>query len=258
MNVKKDIVKPVLITLATLILVFCLVMLSLHLWCPYAMGNLSYKFGAYDNALSYFEKDYKKSGSYNVLYAIVNLSIKQDNNQKLITYFEEFSTNEKYSNFVKSVDEKNQNLNVTNLVKSKLYSEDNYLKNRYVLALAKQNEKQKAFNYAFLNTNFVASENDLSPYLFTYISNENYFENNENSNVVTNKMCEYFDGLFSSFKNNYVNDDKLVLNFAIGGRINEVGNNLKELNKLGYSVTLTNEYINDVMVQVNQKMALKY
>ena len=64
--------------------------------------------------------------------------------------------------------------------------------------------------------------------------------------------------MFSVFKANYVNDEKTVLNFAVGGRINEVGNNIKELDKLGYSVTLSAEQINDVILQVNQKMALKY
>lgn len=258
MNIKKDIVKPVLITLAALVLVFGLVMLSLHLWCPYAMGNLSFKLGANNAALNYYERDYKKSGSYNVLYTVVNLSIKQDNNEKLVTYFEEFSSSENYETFVKKVDEKNLNLDVTNLVKSKLYSEDNYLKNRYALALAKLNRTSDAFNYAFANSDFLVNENSLSPYLFTYISTEQYFETNNNSNVVTLKMCNYFNDLFTAFKSNYVNDEKIVLNFAIGGRLNEVGNNIKELNKLGFSVTLTDEQINDVITQVNQKMALKY
>ncbi len=256
MNVKKDIVKPVLLTLSALILLFGLVILSLHLWCPYAMGQLSYKLGANDAALNYFEKDYKKAGNYNVLYTIVNLCIKQDDNQKLITYFEDFSSNENYKAFIKKVDEKNANLNVSNLVKSKLYSEDNYLKNRYVLALAKQNKKQAAFDYAFNNSSFEVLNNDLLPYLFTYISNQENFVNCDNSNVVAQKMCDYFNDLFTTFKTNYVSGDNIVLNLAIGGRINEVGNNIKDLRKLGYSVTLTDEQVNEVILQVNQKMAI--
>ena len=258
MNFKKDVLKPVLITFAALILLLGLVMLSLHLWCPYAMAQISYKLGANNAALSYFEKDYKNSKNYDVLYSILNLSIKTDNNEKLVSYFEEFSVNENYRDYIKKIDEKNLSLKVTNLVKSKLYSEDNYLKNRYVLALAKLSRTKDAFNYAFDNTSFVADENKLDSYLFTYISNVNYFENCENSNNATLKMCEYFNNLFSVFKATYVNDEKTVLNFAVGGRINEVGNNIKELDKLGYSVTLSAEQINDVILQVNQKMALKY
>lgn len=256
MNIKKDVLKPVAITFAALVLMFVMVLLSLHLWCPYAMAQISYKLGANKLALSYFERDYNTTKNYGVLYNIVNLSIKQEDSEKVITYFEKFLNDSDYNDYIKKIDDKNQNLKVSSLVKSKLLSEDNYLKNRYVFSLAKQKQNKKAFEFALDNTSFNVSENVLEPYLFTYICAEGYVVSDTNYQDVIDNMENYFSNLFSVFKSNYVSRENIVLNFAIGGRINEVGSNLKDLRKLG-NVKSSDEQINDVIFQVNQKMALE-
>ncbi len=258
MNVKKDILKPVLITVAVLIAVATSVFLIFHFCFPHSMGQLCYKIGLNKQALHYFESSFNKSQNYNELYNLVNLSIKVDNNQKIVEYYEKLSSDANYNSLILQIDTNNKNLQTTNLVKSKLHSEDNYLKNRYVLAMAKLGDKQKAFNYALSNTSFNASHTPLSPYCFTYIANQTYFYNEADSQAVFNNMCNYFTKLCDLFDVEYKSPGSQVNALAIGGRINEVATNIKELRLLGYSNELTDEQINQKIYEVNQIMPSLY
>ena len=256
MNVKKDIVKPVLITFAALIFLFGIVSLIMHLCFPFTMGKMFYKLGADDTALTYFEKDYKKSKNYDELYTILNLSIKLNKNEKVVSYFEKFVSDENYSEYVTNIDNQNLNLSETDFVKSKLYSEDNYLKNRYVLALSKLGEYKKAFEYAKEHTSFLLSTENVSPYLFTFISTVECFNSTEQSSETIDDMYNYFNNVFEAFKSNYTSANK-IHTFVLGNRLNEVGNNLKALSS-SFDVGISTEQINSILVEVNQKMALLY
>lgn len=257
MNVRKHVVKPMLITFGILLVLLAVVITVLHFFFPLTMSNLCYKLGMNNATLQYLEKSYDKTKNYNQLYSMVNLSIKVNNSEKLVVYYEEFSKNSQYNNFVANIDAQNAEQNVSALIKSKLFSEDNYLKNRYVVALIKNNKLQEAYNYAMQNFNENISFDVIPPYLFTNVLVENNLDTLSDLNVISSRLESYFDNCVNSFNNNFSVNSNVVKLLVLGGRINEVASNLKALSNFNEQlITKTQENINEIVREINSSMAM--
>lgn len=262
MSIKNNIVKPVLYTFLVMLFLLIATFSVLHFFYPLTLCNWYYSMGANNLALKYSERAYNKTHDYNQLYSTLNLAIKINKYDKVVVYYEKFSQDDNYLTFVTKVDINNSTKKVSNLVKSSLYSEDNYLKNKYVLALTKTNNISKAYTYANSYTNFDFEKDNLGLYLFNYLFDEsNEYDGIENLKECATKLSTYFDNAVNIF-NQYTDDSQLdnltkVKALVLGNRINEVGKNLKAIKEFnGQLIDLTEENINGQVREVNNKMPL--
>ncbi len=257
MNVKNDIIKPILFTLLAMLFLLVAAFSIMHFFFPLNVSNWMYRMGANEAATYYMERSYEKTGDYNQLYTLLNLSIKTKDWERVEKYYEIFSDNENYENFTLKIDASNLTKSTSNLVKSTLYSEDNYLKNRYVLSLTSQGKLEKAYNYAVQNSSFNVSADDLGVYVYTYLfSDGGNFDNLENFNTFCVDLENYFKENILVFNSAANSEPKQkVVGLIIGSRINEIAKNLKAIKQYDENlITLTNEEINSMVLAVSQAM----
>lgn len=257
MNVKNNIIKPILFTFLAMLLLLVAVFSIMHFFFPLNVSNWFYGMGANKAATYYMERSYEQTKDYNQLYSLINLSVKTEDWERVEKYYEIFSKDEDYLTFTLKIDASNLTQNVSNLVKSTLYSEDNYLKNKYVLALVKQDKIEKAYEYAANNSNLQVSSDDLGIYIFTNIISEGV-----NFNRITYferfgpELEDYFlenINVFNSVTNQA--QPQKVAGLVLGSRINEIANDLKVIKNYNSNlITLTNEEINNLVLTVSQVM----
>lgn len=259
MNVKNNVLKPILFTLLAMLFLLVAAFSIMHFFFPLNVSNWMYRMGANEAATYYMERSYEKTEDYNQLYSLLNLSIKTKDWEMVEKYYEVFSENENYTTFTLKIDASNLTQNTSNLVKSTLYSEDNYLKNRYVLALTSQGKIEKAFNFVVLNTDFSFTTEELGIYTGTYLFAEGVNLNNlSNLEDYSVKLVEYFNKNVEMF-NQVVNSSQpeKVIGLVLGTRINEIAKNLKAIKQYDESlITLTNEQINSMVLEVSKSMPL--
>lgn len=257
MNVKNSVLKPILFTLLAMLFLLVAAFSIMHFFFPLNVSNWMYRMGANEAATYYMERSYEKTEDYNQLYSLLNLSIKTKDWERVEKYYEVFSENENYTTFTLRVDASNLTKNNSNLVKSTLYSEDNYLKNRYVLALTSQGKTEKAINFVVLNTDFSFTTEELGIYTGTYLFTEGVNLNNlSNLEDYSVKLVEYFNKNIEMF-NQVVNSSQpqKVIGLVLGTRINEIARNLKVIKQYNENlIMLTNEEINNMVLQVSQTM----
>lgn len=259
MNVKNNILKPILITFLVMLFLLVAIFSVLHFFFPLTLSNWFYSMGANKIAVNYMERSYNKTKDYNQLYSLLNLSIKTENDKKTEKYYEIFSSDLKYDGFILNIDAQNLTQNVSNLVKSTLYSEDNYLKNKYILSLVKQQKIEKAFNYTVENSNFEVSVEELGNYLFTnfFVDNVDYDDLN-NLMEVSNDLLNYFNNNINVFNEIALQQSPhKIKGLVLGSRINEIAKNLKVIKNFNSNlINITNEQINSLVLEVSKKMAL--
>ena len=258
MNIKNSILKPFLITFLILLFLLVATFSVLHFFFPLNLSNWFYSMGANNLAVNYLERSYEKTKDYDQLYSLVNLSIKTDKYEKVEKYFEKFFADKNYNNFVLNVDAQNLTQNVSNLVKSSLYSEDNYLKKKYVLALVKQNKVEKAFEFAKANSPLAVTLDDLGVYSFTHIFEENVDLTNLNLTEFANNLESYFEENINLF-NTCADENNLlkIKGLVLGTRINEIAINLKTIKNFNAGlISLTNEEINNKVLLVSKTMTM--
>lgn len=259
MDVKNNIVKPILFTFLTMLCLLVAVFGVQHFFYPQKLSNWFYSMGANKAAVYYLERAYQEDEDYNTLYSLINLSIKTENHEKVETYFEKFYNNENYAYFVSSVDNSNSQKDVSNLVKSSLYSEDNYLKNKYILSLVNQNKVQKAYEFALEHSDLVITEENIGIYAYTYLFDSEYdFSQLENFDSFCAELEDYFNQNIAYF--NYmtrVRSPQKINGLVIGCRINEIAKNLKAIKEYNSElISLTDEQINESVLEVSKKMPL--
>lgn len=257
MNVKNNIIKPILFTLLAMLFLLVAIFSIMHFFFPLNVSNWFYGVGANKAATYYMERSYEKTKDYNQLYSLVNLSIKSEDWERVEKYYEIFSENENYATFTLKVDASNLTKKVSNLVKSTLYSEDNYLKNRYVLALTKQGKIEKAYNYAVANSALVVSNDDLGIYAYSYLFTDGVsFENLNNFEGFCNSLTGYFNANIQLFNSVTTGEQpQKVAGLVLGSRINEIAKNLKAIKNYNANlINLTNEEINNLVLAVSQAM----
>lgn len=259
MNVKNNVLKPILFTLLAMLFLLVAAFSIMHFFFPLNVSNWMYRMGANEAATYYMERSYEKTEDYNQLYSLLNLSIKTKDWERVEKYYEVFSENENYTTFTLKIDASNLTQNTSNLVKSTLYSEDNYLKNRYVLALSSQGKTQKAFEYVVLNTDFSFSLDELGVYTGTYLFAEGVnLDGLTGLDSYCNKLYNYFNKNIEMFNNVIINGgEQKVVGLVLGTRINEIAKNLKAIKQYDESlIALTNEQINNMVLEVSKAMPL--
>lgn len=257
MGVKNEVVKPFLITLMVLLIFSLLFYGVLHLFFPIRLSNFYYSMGANNMSVKYLEQSYNKTKDYNQLYSLVNLTIKTKNHNGVKKHYEKFYNNDNYASFVLSVDEKN--LNSSNLVsvKSTLYSEDNYLKNKYILSLIELNMQQQAFNFAQESSTLQVSEEDIGIYIYYNIFlNKQNFSNLNNLIKFSKDLKEYYQSNIIVFNHVATEEVDYLKSLILATRINQIAVNLKQIIDFNSSfVTLTLEEINNTLADVKATIA---
>ena len=265
-NNGKIVVKYSLITFLICSALLISILIVLAVAFPKTMGDLMYNMGFKYNAISFYEKSYSRTEDINELYKIVNLSISTENDDKLIKNYEILLNRKKYNEFIDFINETNSKKDVSNLIKSSLLNEDDYLKNKYVKALINKNEIEKAIKFTndnltnldevdYLNLGCYAVSNFLNDTLIENGDVVKFFESNykETEILVKNKLGQYFENLVTSFNTNSDSNEKAYL-IAMAKRINLVGENIKFLNST-ISTDYSNENINSKIIEVNKKLA---
>ncbi len=204
---------------------------------PEKLGNMMYKLNWNSYALKLYERDYKKSGNIDSLYMALNISIKLENDDKVIQNFEKFYANENYLSYTHFVNNENLKQNVNPVIKATIINEDNYLKNSYIQSLLNKHNDQTAFNFALadgLKAN--PTYNDLGNYLFANFCKKdnidrfykNFLNNYDGNggNILLANIYSYMISVNDEFCGLGFSSDNEVYFWAMGNRILQVGNNI--------------------------------
>ncbi|MBR2468260.1 MAG: hypothetical protein IKB42_04390 [Clostridia bacterium] len=259
MGVKNNIVKPIFFTFLAMLSLLIAVFFVFHFAFPLKLSKWFYSMGANKLAVTYMERAYEDDEDYNTLYSLLNLSIKTENHEKVETFFEKFYADDNYALYVSTIDANNATKNVSNLVKSSLYSEDNYLKNKYILALVSQGKVEKAYDFALENSALVITEENIGIYAYKYMfDNEYEFSVLENFDSFCVELENYFnENLNYFFHMTRVREPQPINSLVVGCRINEIAKNLKTIKQYDSAlITLTEEQINEYVLEVSKRMPL--
>ena len=93
MNVKNNVLKPILFTLLAMLFLLVAAFSIMHFFFPLNVSNWMYRMGANEAATYYMERSYEKTEDYNQLYSLLNLSIKTKDWERVEKYYEVFSEN---------------------------------------------------------------------------------------------------------------------------------------------------------------------
>jgi hypothetical protein len=200
-NYNKIIFKTAGITIGCLLLLSVLSLSLFTLFSPISLAKISSSLGFNNLSVYYYELSYKKTEDINDLYNLLNKTIQIKNDEKIVSNFELLykDGSGEYYNFVNGINEQVLTNNSNNEFRMHIANEDRYLKSKYVSALYKINQKEKALQFAyndFLNEEFSSVEDyDKINFIITsYIFELNY-SSGEDYNVFDN----YTAGEFENF-----------------------------------------------------------
>ena len=239
-----------LITLCTLLALTTIVFSLLCLCAPRAMAQFSSSLGMDKVETYFYTADYVKNDDINSLYRVVVNNYNMGNYDKVEKYYEALEDHDKYDDFIDYMDCENCN-------------EDNYLKNRYITALIKNNKLDKAFTYAvehfkgyksytvdnqgtYLFYNLVALDNDG---IFEKFKSNYTFENSLYRELITyvNQCISQFDNVFDQEEFNADADSAKLL--ALNTRIKHVYTDIKLISEAtGLNIP---EYLDNRVMSVN-------
>lgn len=235
---KKAIITTALYTLGALIVVMGIFMLMMFFVFTKPTAEFMYNIGCDKVASNLYYKTYKKNGEIQYCYKALNLKVKINDNDKIIECYEAFVADDEYLDFMKSLKERQEKLNIGVLEKSSLLNEENYLTTRYVRALISEGDFDKALDIA-LNA-FVGYESFTLTEQGVYAFNEFMGKENEDvfletydgyDSVLIDEIQMYFDDLYELFDVNKVTTNTLEKAYlvALGNRIVCVGQNINTI-----------------------------
>lgn len=216
-----------------------------------------------------YEKDYEDNQNVDSLYMALNISIKLENDSKVVELYEKFSKNSEYSSYINFVNSENLKLETSPAIKSTMLNEDNYLKNEYIQSLVNLGEDNKAFKFAINGgININPQYNNLGNYLFNnFCKNEtiNRFYNNFRESVYGENMLivdiyNYMNSVNDLFLSNFQNQQLETYAWAMGNRVLQVGSNILVVcEKLAIEETDGIEIVENtrkIMNNVNEKFKI--
>jgi len=257
---------PLLISsiVVTFVVICVVVWFMLASLAPAKMANFVYGLNWDSYALTLYEKDYKENNDINSLYMALNISIKNENDDKVIELFDKFYNNPEYYNFVAYIDEENSKLDVESQLKATMLDEDNYLKNRYIQSLINREEDKKAWDFAMAEgLNMTPIYNDFGNYLFANFCKSGVvdrFYNNfrvigESGDMLVIDMYNYMLSVNNLFLDNFQNQQNQTYAWAMGNRVLQVGANVLTLcEKIGIEDVV--DETQTIMDNVSQKFKL--
>ena len=231
---------------------------------PKNLADITYDMGMDSYSAKLYERHYKKTNNLDSLYLALNLSIKTENDEKVVKLFEEFYNNENYTAYIYFVNSQNNNVKASSIVKSTLLNEDNYLKNKYIQSLLAENHYVKAFDFAIADRMVESpTYTNMGNYLFTHFlirSNIDYFCNKFYTTDIAYeetllcKLENYVLALNTEFSDKFekgVGEEYII---AMANRILQVANNVLNLK---YKFELEDDTnLDQIISTTNQKMQL--
>lgn len=207
---KKTILKTILITFAILIALTAIVTGLMFGVFTKTTAGMAYDLGNDELASKLYYKSYKKSGDIECIYRALNIEIKYINNNTIVEYYEYFESDDEYEEFMKALKKRNENAKVGILEKSSLLYEDNYLENKYIMALMGigGTKKEKALNRAIDgfkdSVNSALMLDDLGVYtLSAFILEDDVFDKVYEGfeNTLIEEVQAYFNKLYNVITN---------------------------------------------------------
>ena len=144
---KKVALKVALITLLSIVALGAAVYGTFTLFAPHILGSLCESLGAGENGLYFYEKEYNRNKTTANLYTILNKSIIHSDSERIVKYFELFYADENYDENIEIINQTNYDTAGAVLQNISLSNADNRLKTRYVSALCKIGQFEKAFKW---------------------------------------------------------------------------------------------------------------
>ncbi len=260
---KKSGAKAVVITLLIIFVLLAGAVCTLIFGFPKTTGDICYSLGFDKWACKLYNTSYERDGDINTLYSSLNCAIKSGDNGLIISQYEKMHSNKEYAGFINFIDEQNSKVEETPLIKASLLNEDNYLKNKYVIALIDEGQAGKAFEFA-LNDGIKAEPTCtvLGNFLLGNFARldkqfvlDNFFEVLQGRTQSLVDECKaYFDDVYNLFKDNYniVSDEYII---AVGNRAVYVGETINQLNLTAGKTAESN--ITSLIKEVNDNIASK-
>ena len=245
--------------------------LVLSWFMPRLVADISYDLGFQNITLHYYEITYDKPNDNDYLYNAVIVSVFAENDEKTISLYEELLAQEQYASLMQEIDQNTKEQDTSNLQKSLLLYEDNYLKNEYITALMQENEFQKALAFAKQYTNLdTVTFGALTPYLYTFVFTTDNFSQTpvtafaqgewETGVLVSQKLSDYYEEMYDLFLLKYADASSLTNlekseMLVLGRRIGYVANNLLAMNQVVTPV-ISNETVATIASDVYAKLNL--
>ncbi len=237
-NYKKAIGWTALFTFVAM-LVSCIIMfVVLYFGFTKDLADFCYHLGNYSAAGNLYERVYKKKGDIYFSYLALTIDIKTEDYDGVVDNYEDFVADEGYNDFMVKISQGNQIVDGGILERSALINEYNYLQDKYISALIKLGDTDKAFDLA------VTSFSDYANYSFKeqgYYSLHRFVTADTldkfslvydgYSGTLIDNMQSYFDmalGIFESNEGSSHVVDKAYL-LALGNRIILVGQNINSI-----------------------------
>ena len=247
----------------SIVLIFGGVWLTFAFAFPGKLADFAYARNMDGYATKLYTRDYNKSKDINSLYMALNLNIKHEKHELVVSEFEELYKSPYYEDFIKEVNSSNLNLNEKPIVKASLLNEDNFLKNKYIKSLVALGETNKAFDFAKVDRlNLNPTFEDFGNYLFGELANDLSKIASRFNEVIDGYsepliavIEEYFDALDAEF-DGYLSADKTHA-FAMGDRILQVGESLIKFYKNDEIGGARDEqHVKEVMSKVNKNFKI--
>ena len=201
---RKLVYKTALITFAGFLVVTGIVSLIVGVCSPISFARLFEDLGINNAGMYFYVKHYEKNKDINNLHLVVSKSINFESYDNIIKYYELLEDEAEYDNFIAFIDAANYSAGSSIAAKVALSHEDDFLKCRYVYALAKTGEFEKAFNYAADNLQNNLGEDSLH-FVFSGLSdyaadNYDYFDEVINGKTTAERINEKYDTLISKYE----------------------------------------------------------
>lgn len=177
-NVNKTVKVTALFSLVGIFIVSILTILSLTLFYPVSLARFASSHGLNEIAIFYYELSYNKTQDINDLYNLLSKTIFVKDYEKVVTNFELLYENgsDSYYAFIDYMNEYNLDRIDNNKYMTSIVNEDARLKEKYVQALYRLGQKEKAFLFAIedLEREEFLSINDFNK--LNFIMNTYYWE----------------------------------------------------------------------------------
>lgn len=264
-NYKKTIVSAILGTLAVLVVLFAIIIMLMFFVFTKNMADICYNLGCDKIASTLYYRTYEKNDDIFYCYKALNIKIKIGDNNNIVKYYEEFVSDENYTDFMTKLVEKNESLLAGILEKSTLVNEDNYLKNHYIKALIEVGDQGKALTTAnlYFNESSITNIKHIGVYTYNnFVSKKNVdkFTIEQDGVVLLTKLQDYFDNLVVLFNDNKTTNNSLEKAYivSLGNRIIEVGRNINFIyNEVGNVTKIDSNNVSMLSINEDIKNVLK-
>ncbi len=237
-NYKKVILSTAMYTICAMVVLFAVAGALLIFVFTKDFADFCFGIGSERIASSLYYRVYEKSDNLLYLYKSLNIEIKLVNNDKTISYYQQFVSHDDYVDFVVALNENNKQLNVGLLEKSALLNDENYLAGKYCKALIANGDIEGAFDFAL--ESFVGYETysffAQGVYAFSHLANENNSDRfvvkyEHFDDRLIDSMQDYFDSAHQLFVDNQHLTDNLSKAYliALANRIIVVGQDINRL-----------------------------